>query len=349
MADIGNYMFRSSRTARSPRRFLGAALAAAAALGAVALPSATATAAAPGGSTGVRDLPDDLNGDGVNDIWSTDSSGLLLTYAGLGGGQFAAATSGGATFTDASVTVRGDWGQDGHNDLVALEPGPQGAGKRLRVYPGNGSGAAVESGVDGGAQDLSVLCPFVSQPSDDNPDGCTVADDHWHDASQVIAPGDLNGDGAPDLLVKEGGSLWAYYGDRAAKRLDAHGAPVLVGATGWDGVTVVAPGDFNGDGLADLLLRDDSSGDLSRVQGAPGPVAGVLDPTSWAAPGARVPVGTAPTAAACPVLGSSGDITGDGVPDLWGRAADDTVTGWPGTVSGGDWAGTGTAFTIGDA
>lgn len=336
-------MFRISRAPGS-RRSIGSAVAAAAALGMVSLTSPTATALATAGTTS-RDLPGDLNGDGTNDIWTTDSSGLLLTYAGLGGGRFAAATPGGRTFTDTSVTTRGDWGTDGHNDLVTLEPGPQGAGKQLWVYPNDGTGVVALNG-DGGAQRLSVVCPFVSDPTDENPDGCTVADDHWHDADQVVAPGDLNGDDAPDLLVKEGSSLWAYYGDRATKRLDLHGAPVLVSASGWNGVTLVAPGDLNGDGLPDLLLRDDATGGLSRVYGAAGAVAGVLDPTSWGASDARVAVGTGPTAAAYPVLASSGDITGDGVPDLWGRAANDAVTGWPGTVSAGDWTGTGRAFSI---
>jgi hypothetical protein len=337
-------MFRISWIPGS-RRSVGAAVATAAALGVISLTSPTATAWAFVDTTG-RDLPGDLNGDGTNDIWTVDSSGRLLTYAGLGDGRFAAATSGGKTFTDASVTTRGDWGQDGHNDLVALEPGPQGTGKRLWVYPNDGTGVVAPNGVDGGAQQLSVLCPVVSDPTDENPDGCTVGDDHWHDADQVVAPGDLNGDDAPDLMVKEGSSLWVYYGDRGTKRLDLHGAPVLVSASGWNGVTVVAPGDLNGDGLPDLLLRDDATGGLSRVHGTAGTVAGVLDPTSWGVPDARVAVGTGPTAADCPVLASSGDITGDGIPDLWGRAADDTVTGWPGTVSGGDWTGTGKAFSI---
>jgi hypothetical protein len=336
-------MFRISRDP-GPWRSIGAAVATAAALGVVGLTSPAATAAASVGTTG-RDLPGDLNGDGTNDIWTTDSSGQLLTYAGLGDGRFAAAAPGGGTFTDASVTTRGDWGQDGHNDLAVLEPGPQGD-KQLWVYPNDGTGVVVPTGVDGGAQRLSVLCPAVSDPTDDNPDGCAVADDHWYDADQVVAPGDLNGDDAPDLLVKEGSSLWVYYGDRATKRLDQHGAPVLVSASGWNGVTVVAPGDLNGDGLPDLLLRDDATGGLSRVYGAPSAVAGVLDPTSWGASDARVAVGTGPTAAVYPVLASSGDITGDGIPDLWGRAANDTVTGWPGVVSGGDWTGTGGAFPI---
>ncbi|WUH93780.1 hypothetical protein OG900_29150 [Streptomyces sp. NBC_00433] len=75
----------------------------------------------------------------------------------------------------------------------------------------------------------------------------------------------------------------------------------------------------------------------------------VFGTTAWAAPGARVAVGTVPTAADYPVLGSSGDITGDGVPDLWGRACDDTVTGWPGVSDGAGWTGAGAAFTIAGA
>lgn len=353
-------MFRVFRAMSTPRRPLRTVLATAAALGALGMTAGTAAGAAPIGSgTGAlpesvvtgpdgRDLPGDLNGDGTNDIWNTDSSGRLRMYADLGNGQFAPATDGGQTFTGAWVTSRGDWGEDGHNDLVALVPGPEGR-KGLWEYPNDGSGVATTANVDSGAQRLWVECPTVQAPDDDNPFGCERADDHWYDADQVVAPGDINGDGNPDLLVKEGGALWAYYGERATKRLDMYGPPALVSASGWDGTTVVAPGDLNGDGLADLLVRDDASGTLSRVYGAAGPVAGVLNPASWAAPGARAAVGVAPTATDYPVLASSGDITGDGVPDLWGRAADDTVTGWAGTVGGDDWTGVGAPFTIADA
>lgn len=296
--------------------------------------------------TGVRDVPGDLNGDGNNDIWNVDSNGTLLTYAGQNNGQFSAATNGGQSFDRAQVASRGDWGQDGYNDLIALQPAATGTAKELWEYPNNGSGIATVNGIDGGKQQLTVACPAVIDPTDDNPDGCATGDDHWHDADQIITPGDINGDGAPDLLAKEGTFLWAYYGDRATKRLDLHGAPVLVGGNDWNKFTVIAPGDLNGDSYADLLLRDNANGDVYRAYGKKGENADVVNPATWGDTASRVKIATGVTAALYPAVGSAGDVTGDGIPDLWGRKTDNTMTGWPGKKTGADLTGLGTPFTV---
>lgn len=282
-----------------------------------------------------RDLPGDLNGDTVPDIWTVDSSRALRTYVGHGDGRFDAPFYGGQTFGGASVTTSGDWGQDGHNDLVTLEPGLDGT-MHLWDYPNDGSGVAVIDGIDAGKQELRVECPFVAPPTDDYPWGCGTADNHWYDADQVTGAGDLNGDGQPDLLVREGRYLWAYDGIRVTRQLDGGGGPTLVGDD-WDGFTVIAVADLNADGLPDLLARSDANGDVYGVYGQAGANPTVVDPTSWGDPGAWVLLTHVDTAA-FPVLGSSGDITGDAVPDLWGRGPDDSMTGWPGIRgSGGQW------------
>ena len=306
--------------------------------------SDTATYVYYAAGTGIRDDPADLNGDGNDDIWNVDSNGTLLTYAGQGNGDFSSATNGGQSFDGAQVASRGDWGQDGYNDLVTLEPATAGTAKDLWEYPNNGSGIATVTGIDGGKQQLTVACPAVTAPTDDNPDGCTTADDHWHDADQIVAPGDINGDGAPDLLVKEGPLLWAYYGDRGTKRLDIHGDPVLVGGNDWSKFTVIAPGDLNGDGLPDLLLRDTTNGDLLRALGKTGEQPGVVDPTTWGDPGQRVKVGGGLTAAYT-ALGAA-DFDGDGKPDLWARKTDNTMVGWFGKYTNGTLTGYSAQFSI---
>ncbi|MET9888120.1 FG-GAP-like repeat-containing protein [Streptomyces sp. NPDC006430] len=281
------------------------------------------------GRSQLRDGPADLNGDGNNDIWSIDSNGTLLTYAGQGNGTFAVATNGGKSFSGAVVDSRGDWGQDGYNDLVALRYDDIEKKNRLWTYPNNGNGTVSDRYTE-----LTVSCPVVNEDLGCLGDETWTGDDHWFNAEQVVSAGDLNGDGHPDLLVKQGKFLWAYYGNRASRTLDVR-EPVLVGGGDWDKYTVIAPGDLNGDGIADLWLRDNANGDILRSYGKKA-ANGYLDPTTWGDTAARVKIGSGVTAAAYPGVGSVGDVTGDGIADLWARKTDNTVVGWPGKAPAAD-------------
>src|SRR5690242_9495195 len=62
-------------------------------------------------------------------------------------------------------------------------------------------------------------------------------------------------DGFPDVLVRQGGNLWVYYGNRTDRldRVELH--PPLAGGADWSKFTVVAPGDLNADAVPDLILR----------------------------------------------------------------------------------------------
>ncbi|MFF5447191.1 FG-GAP-like repeat-containing protein [Streptomyces sp. NPDC012888] len=305
--------------------------------------SDTATYVYYAGRSALRDGPTDLNGDTNSDIWNVDSNGTLLTYAGQGNGEFAAATNGGKYFSGADVESRGDWQQDGYNDLVALEFDEVEKRKRLWAYANNGKGV-----VGANATELTVTCP-----KPDVETGCVgedekwTGDDHWHDAQQIVAPGDLNGDGQPDLLVKQGKFLWAYYGNRATYDLDLGStrAPVLVGGDDWDRFTVIAPGDTNKDGVPDLWMREDATGDVYRAYGSKGSN-GYLDPTTWGRTTARVKVAVGYQATAYPAIGSVGDLNGDGIADLWARKTDNTMIGWYGKVPGTDDKIFGAAFVI---
>ncbi|MFE0642726.1 FG-GAP-like repeat-containing protein [Streptomyces sp. NPDC058877] len=290
-----------------------------------------------------RDLPADLNGDNNSDIWNVDSNGTLLTYAGQGNGTFAAATNGGKYFTGADVESRGDWQQDGYNDLVALEYDEVDKKKKLWTYPNNGRGV-----INGGPTELTVSCPVKNEEL-----GCFgddeswTGDDHWYNAEQIIAPGDINGDTQPDLLVKQGKFLWAYYGNRATYDLDLGNtrSPVLVGEGDWDKFTVIAPGDVNGDNVADLWMREDATGDIYRSYGQKG-AKGYLDPTTWGNTAGRVKIAVGYQAYAYPAIGSVGDVSGDGIADLWARKTDNTMLGWYGKIPGTDNKSFGAAFVI---
>ncbi|MFI6861538.1 FG-GAP-like repeat-containing protein [Streptomyces sp. NPDC050421] len=270
-----------------------------------------------------RDLPGDLNGDDTKDIWSIDSNGTLLTYAGQQDGDFSSATNGGQAFDGADITYRSDWGQDGYNDLITLEPDQVDQRKKLWKYTNNGNGIATTD-FNEGKQQLSVKCPVVDEDY-----GCTEANDHWTDASQIVAPGSIDTDTNPDLLVRQGKLLYVYYGNRTTRL----STPVLVGGNDWDKYTILAPGDLNDDGLPDLWLRDTASGDIYRANGSLGPN-GKLNLATWGNPASRVKIASGYPARTYPVLSTIGDITGDGVPDLWGRKTDNTMNGWRGQVSG---------------
>ncbi|WP_326588058.1 FG-GAP-like repeat-containing protein [Streptomyces sp. NBC_01294] len=274
------------------------------------------------GRSAARDQAGDLNGDGNSDIWSNDSFGSLLTYAGQGNAKFST-TNGGAKFGTPRTTGSGDWGQDGYNDLITLEADPVAKIDRLWSYPNNGLGRVRQDS----HREIKVACT-------DDEAGCGAdGDDHWQGASQIVNPGDLNGDGRPDLLVKQGKRLWAYYGDRS-HYLDTRGAPVLVGGEDWDKYTVITPGDVNGDKIPDLWLRDNASGDILRSHGKASVDGDVVDLATWGTQ-TRTKVGSGVTQAAYPQVGSAGDVNGDGVPDLWSRLADNTMVGWNGVASGG--------------
>ncbi|MFD9411016.1 FG-GAP-like repeat-containing protein [Streptomyces sp. NPDC059989] len=259
--------------------------------------------------TAKEDVPHDVNGDGFRDIWSSDLFGSLLTYAGQGNGKFSATVSSGKSFAGAQVAPLGDWDGDGYNDLIALEQRANMSRKTLWTYGNNGQGA-------------------VGNPIEMTAE---AGNNHWFDAEQIVAPGDLNKDGVPDVLVKQGNKLWAYFVGIFGKVDDK--SPVLVGGTDWDKFTVVAPGDLNKDGVPDLWLRDNASGDILRTYGKKSKEEDqAVDLATWGTQ-TRAKVGSGVTKAAYPSIGSAGDLNGDSVTDLWARQADNTMVGWQGKLS----------------
>ncbi|MGW2272003.1 DNRLRE domain-containing protein [Streptomyces yangpuensis] len=271
------------------------------------------------GNGAVRDAAGDLNGDGLRDLWTLGPDGRLRFSAGRADGTFAAPVDGGASFAPGSrIAAGGDWGEDGYNDLLVLETVPGLGAKQLRVLSNNGLGSVRP-------HDATVLSVFESDPVQGN--------DHWSDAQDIVDAGDLGGDGEPDLLVKQGAKLWAYTGSRSGY-LDMNGAPVLVGDGGWDAVSVLVPGDTDGDGATDLWVRDDASGDLFAVRGAKD-AAGGFDPTGWAT-AERVKIGSGLGRAAYPMLVSAGDLDRDGRTDLAAVGADGKAVWFRATASGID-------------
>lgn len=147
-----------------------------------------------------------------------------------------------------------------------------------------------------------------------------VVDPHFGAASfvQLVLPGDMNGDGAPDLVgERSDGSLWLMPGNCTGRFTRASARRIA--APTDSPLQLTADGDVDGDGHPDLLAVD-SDGFLYRYSGTGN---GGLRPP--------VRVGSGWTAAI-----GVGDVNGDGVPDLVDRRPDGSLLLAEGGDSG-DW------------
>jgi hypothetical protein len=139
----------------------------------------------------------------------------------------------------------------------------------------------------------------------------------------VGGPGDVNGDGRPDILVGGGDLTHLVFGDRSGKRIDlAHAAGRSIRITGTDlGGVAGSVGDANGDGLDDVLFGDPygvprcqlSSGAVTVVYGRATP--GAVNLANLATGGYRID-GAAPYDMAGNGVDWAGDLNRDGRSDV---------------------------------
>jgi hypothetical protein len=148
-------------------------------------------------------------------------------------------------------------------------------------------------------------------------------------ATDEINFGDLDGDGKADLAaIDSTGRLWVYPGKATVypgtgPRPQGHFSPRFLAGTGWQRFTsIVRHGDWNNDGLQDLLARD-NQGRLFLYAGTgtrPHAVRnGVQVGSGWNVFGDLVGVG---------------DTDGDGLDDLVGRRLNGTLTVYYGNGNG---------------
>ncbi|SES13792.1 beta-glucosidase [Pedococcus cremeus] len=217
----------------------------------------------------------DVDEDGAPDLVGRRSTGRVEVLRANGTGGWRAAFAGNtASFSSADLLLRaGDFDGDGHVDVLARRHS-DGA---LLLYAGNGRGALAAPRVVGSG---------------------------WGALREVVAPGDVTGDGHPDLLaVDPQGRLRVYGGNGLGGFLG--GSRVM--GTGWGGIDrLAAVGDFDRDGNPDLVARSASTGDLLlyRTDGRGGWRTGWRLGTGW---------GGMDT-----VLGV-GDFDSDGHPDVLAR------------------------------
>ncbi|MDX3570320.1 trypsin-like serine protease [Streptomyces sp. ID05-47C] len=148
--------------------------------------------------------------------------------------------------------------------------------------------------------------------------------DNWKTRLSIVAPGDVTGDDLPDLVsVDSAGALWIYPG----KGTGSFGTRVKAG-TGWNNFNVVrGHGDFNGDGKADLLARNKTSGAVYLYRGR-----GVLGSTAFMS-GLKVATWSNTTYNA---FATVGDVNGDGKADLLARTPAGTLYLYRGNGSTGN-------------
>ncbi|MFI6682438.1 FG-GAP-like repeat-containing protein [Streptomyces sp. NPDC050485] len=236
---------------------------------------------------------DDLTGDGIADLAAIWGDGSLHVYPGdkakgLSGANIA--QLGGTTWKSTRQLAKGDFTNDGVTDLMDIwDDGT------LHLYKGDGKGKFT--------------------------DGITVTEggNTWGTVKQMTA-GDFDGDGIADLMaVWTDGSLHFYKGKGDGQL--ASGVQVWGGNT-WGTVKLLPGGDFDGDGIADLMAVW-SDGSLHFYKGK-----GDGQVTD------SVPVWGGNTWGTVKDM-TAGDYTGDGIADLMAIWSDGTLHLYKGNGKGG--------------
>ena len=149
-----------------------------------------------------------------------------------------------------------------------------------------------------------------------------------------VAVGDFNGDGIPDLAVANSGdnTVTVLLGNGSGGFTAATGSPFAAGSY----PDSVAVGDFNGDGIADLVVANLYSNNVTILLGN--------------GSGSFTPAGGSPFAAVSPSFIAVADFNGDGIADLavTNGVSNGTVTVLLGNGSAGFTAASGSPITVGN-
>jgi hypothetical protein len=238
-----------------------------------------------------RDVPHDVAGSRRPDLLARDAgTGAVQVLPGDGSPGFGGPLPTGQVRPGVdTLLVVGDWDGDGYTDVMSRLPGTG----RLRLHLGDGSGRLGD--------------PVRRWAG-------------WGDRRAIVSPGDISGDGLPDLLAQDTatGEVYLYpndgrggFGDRWIMRSTMLAADLTAAAGRWDK-----------DGSPDIIVRERATGALwlYRING-PG---GLMDPVLLRRHFSRYDA-----------LVGVGDFDGDGHSDLLARQArSGEMYLFPGTTTG---------------
>jgi hypothetical protein len=241
----------------------------------------------------------DADRDGNPDLLALDLEGALYLFRGDGRGGFLGDPIRAGTFPDAFlVAAIHDMDDDGIPDLLVVRVG--GNDFLTDLHKGRANGTYSDAGTPVGREWLY---------------------------RNITGAGDFDGDGFADVVTWSGargmphGQIHLARKQGPGKGFDEY--PDYIGFNYLDYDSFLAPGDLDGDGAADLLMRD-NSGKLVLLRGdghgkLVDPGRGERRGENLVLPGSW---------SAYDMLVAAGDVTGDGKPDLFTRRPEGILSLW---------------------